>query len=155
MGSEDDPNTVVDSRLRVKGIEGLRVADASVMPNLIRGHTMAPSVFIGYRAADIIAQDAPALLSVGARLRTTDITRLPRCGGRLRECGRPDYALGTIRSKTYGVPECLRSAADPSLIRQALSRPPSRCVKNVPTFASRALSGEVVSSAGGKTAAPS
>ncbi len=54
MGSVDDPNTVVDPALRVKGIKGLRVADASVMPKLIRGHTMAPSVYIGYRAADLI-----------------------------------------------------------------------------------------------------
>jgi choline dehydrogenase-like flavoprotein len=34
------------------------VADASVMPNLVRGHTMAPSTFIGYRAAELIARDA-------------------------------------------------------------------------------------------------
>lgn len=54
MGSVDDQTTVVDPALRVKGIKGLRVADASVMPKLIRGHTMAPSVYIGYRAADLI-----------------------------------------------------------------------------------------------------
>ncbi len=58
MGPARDPKAVVDERLRVKGITGLRVADASVMPALIRGHTMAPTVFIGYRAAELIAADA-------------------------------------------------------------------------------------------------
>ncbi|SFU21955.1 GMC family oxidoreductase N-terminal domain-containing protein [Mesorhizobium sp. YR577] len=60
MGSADDANAVVDSELRVRGVEGLRVADASVMPTVIRGHTMAPSVFIGYRAAEIIRRDKAA-----------------------------------------------------------------------------------------------
>ncbi|HEY0958750.1 MAG TPA: GMC oxidoreductase [Novosphingobium sp.] len=54
MGAEDDPTAAVDAELRVKGISGLRVVDASVMPRLIRGHTMAPTVVIAYRAADII-----------------------------------------------------------------------------------------------------
>ena len=40
--------------LRLRGIAGLRVADASVMPNIIRGHTHAPSVLIGEKAADLI-----------------------------------------------------------------------------------------------------
>jgi choline dehydrogenase len=60
MGAPENPETVVDPALQVKGVQGLRVADASVMPNLIRGHTMAPSVFIGYRAADLIAHRHPA-----------------------------------------------------------------------------------------------
>lgn len=46
--------TVVDSQLRVRGVEGLRVADASVMPSLNRGHTHAPAVMIGERASDLI-----------------------------------------------------------------------------------------------------
>ncbi len=53
MGSDED--SVVDPQLRVRGIEALRVADASVMPTLIRGHTHAPSVLIGEKAADLIA----------------------------------------------------------------------------------------------------
>jgi choline dehydrogenase-like flavoprotein len=60
MGAAGDPATVVDPALRVHGIAGLRVADASVMPNLIHGHTMAPSTFIGFRAAQLIAEAARA-----------------------------------------------------------------------------------------------
>ncbi len=52
MGSDDA--SVVDPELRVRGVEGLRVADASVMPTIIRGHTHAPSVLIGEKAADLI-----------------------------------------------------------------------------------------------------
>ena len=50
-----DENSVVDPDLRVRGVERLRVADASVMPNIIRGHTNAPSMVIGEKAADLIA----------------------------------------------------------------------------------------------------
>jgi choline dehydrogenase len=52
MGSDDA--SVVDPELRVRGVDGLRVADASVMPTIIRGHTHAPSVLIGEMAADLI-----------------------------------------------------------------------------------------------------
>jgi choline dehydrogenase-like flavoprotein len=52
MGSDDA--SVVDPQLRVRGVDGLRVADASVMPSIIRGHTHAPSVLIGEKAADLI-----------------------------------------------------------------------------------------------------
>ncbi|MEK6350650.1 MAG: GMC family oxidoreductase N-terminal domain-containing protein, partial [Burkholderia sp.] len=53
MGS--DARAVVDPQLRVRGVEGLRVVDASVMPTLIGGNTNAPSVMIGERAAEFIA----------------------------------------------------------------------------------------------------
>lgn len=49
-----DARSVVDENLRVRGVQGLRVADASVMPNIIRGHTNAPSIVIGEKAADLI-----------------------------------------------------------------------------------------------------
>jgi len=52
MGS--DAASVVDPELRVRGVAGLRVADASVMPSLIRGHTNAASIVIGEVAADLI-----------------------------------------------------------------------------------------------------
>jgi choline dehydrogenase-like flavoprotein len=54
MGDLSDPLTVVDPQLRVRGVTGLRVADASVIPALISGHTIAPSVMIGERAAKLI-----------------------------------------------------------------------------------------------------
>ncbi|GAA1620906.1 GMC family oxidoreductase N-terminal domain-containing protein [Nonomuraea maheshkhaliensis] len=52
MGADAD--SVVDPELRVRGVEGLRVADASVMPTLNRGHTHAPAVMIGEKGADLI-----------------------------------------------------------------------------------------------------
>ncbi len=54
MGRDDA--SVVDPQLRVRGVEGLRVADASIMPTIIRGHTHAPAVMIGEKAVDLIRQ---------------------------------------------------------------------------------------------------
>jgi choline dehydrogenase len=56
MGS--DPTAVVDPRLRVKGIQGLRIADASIMPAALNACTHAPTIMIGEKAATMIAEDA-------------------------------------------------------------------------------------------------
>ena len=53
-----DPESVVDERLRVRGVEGLRVADGSVMPNIVSGNTNAAIVMIGEKASDMILADA-------------------------------------------------------------------------------------------------
>jgi choline dehydrogenase len=55
MGIDDQ--AVVDPRLRVHGIEGLRVADASIMPVVTSGNTNAPSVLIGERVAEFLVED--------------------------------------------------------------------------------------------------
>jgi len=62
MGAADDPKAVVDPDLKVRGIDGLRVADASVFPLLVGGNTNAPSVMVGERGADKILgkADLPA-----------------------------------------------------------------------------------------------
>jgi choline dehydrogenase len=57
MGDISDVMTVVDSQLKVKGIKGLRVVDASVMPSLVGGNTNAPTIMIAERCADLIKQE--------------------------------------------------------------------------------------------------
>jgi choline dehydrogenase-like flavoprotein len=54
MGKEEDPMTVVTSDTRVKGVKGLRVVDASIMPNTVSANTNIPVIAIAERAADLI-----------------------------------------------------------------------------------------------------
>ena len=57
MGRADDPAAVVDSRLRLRGIERLRVVDASIMPTITSGNTAAPVMMIAERGAEMLRQD--------------------------------------------------------------------------------------------------
>lgn len=58
MGADDDPMAVLDSRMRVRGLEGLRVCDMSAVPDINAGNTNAPAMMLGARCADLIVAEA-------------------------------------------------------------------------------------------------
>lgn len=57
MGPGSDPMSVVDARLRVRGVDNLRVIDCSIMPAIVSGNTNAPAMAIGSKAASLLAAD--------------------------------------------------------------------------------------------------
>jgi choline dehydrogenase len=63
MGSASDPMAVVDPQLRVHGLEGLRIADAAIMPRIVGGNTNAACIMIGEKAADLVKQDNGLMIS--------------------------------------------------------------------------------------------
>ena len=71
MGSS--PNHVVDARLAVHGIEGLRVIDASIMPTVVTGNTNAAAVMIGEKGADLV-RGAARLRHDDARVPAASLT---------------------------------------------------------------------------------
>jgi choline dehydrogenase-like flavoprotein len=56
MGA-DPSDAVVDARLRVHGLQGLRIIDSSIMPCIVGGNTMAPAIMIGEKGVDMVKQD--------------------------------------------------------------------------------------------------
>nr|WP_052682394.1 GMC oxidoreductase [Saccharothrix sp. ST-888] len=81
VGTDADAGAVVDSELRVRGVEALRIADASVLPRVTSGNTMAPCVVVGHRAAELIRgwTRSSSLRRSRGRARLTVLPPSPAC----------------------------------------------------------------------------
>jgi hypothetical protein len=107
MGPPQDG--VVDARLRVHGVQRLRVADASVMPTIASSNTNAPAIMIGEKAADMILADAPLQERMARETQTDTADRGLHRGGRVESPVGPDPLA---RSGIHGgLPELPRGAA--------------------------------------------
>ncbi|MBN8831244.1 MAG: SIMPL domain-containing protein, partial [Sphingomonadales bacterium] len=111
MGDPRDPMTVVDPQLRLTGVAGLRVADASVMPNVIGGNTNAPTVMIGERCADFVL-GKPALPA--AQLPPESVARRP-----LRAEEKPMDRLITVSATGYAYAEPDRATISAGVAAEA------------------------------------
>jgi len=74
MGPPTDPLAVVDPKLRVYGIQGLRVIDASIMPQITNGNINAPTIMIGEKGSDMIINYWNGVDSKRRRRRSANIT---------------------------------------------------------------------------------
>lgn len=68
MGKKGDPMAVLDEKLQVRGVLGLRVADCSVMPTLHGGHTQMPAYGIGEKCADLIKETWRIARNISSRI---------------------------------------------------------------------------------------
>ncbi|XP_049942500.1 glucose dehydrogenase [FAD, quinone]-like [Schistocerca serialis cubense] len=94
MGADFDPNAVVDAELRVRGVQGLRVVDASVMPFVVSAASSAPVVMIAEKAADMIKRrwlwlDNSTLVNTTAANATADVPAMPKRVPPKNATGRP------------------------------------------------------------------
>ena len=93
MGLASDPMTVVDDRLRVAGIERLRVIDASVMPTITSGNTNAPTMMIAEKGAALLRADAKGIMNPARRAKDILVDPVAEWARIEQETGDPAFVL--------------------------------------------------------------